>query len=53
MFFTTEKRDVSSAKSLQFQIRSFDKSFMEIRNNKAPKIEPCATLAVTLSQDEC
>ena len=53
MLFTTEKRDVSSAKSLQFQIRSFDKSFMEIRNNKGPKIELCATLAVTLSQDEC
>ena len=53
MLFTTEKRDVSSAKGLQFQIRSFDKSFMEIRNNRGPKIELCATLAVTLSQDEC
>ena len=28
MLFTTEKRDVSSTKSLQFEERSFDKSFM-------------------------
>ena len=26
---------------------------MWIRNNKGPKIEPCGTPAVTLSQDEC
>ena len=24
-----------------------------MRNNKGPKIEPCGTPAVTLSQDEC
>ena len=28
MLFTTEKREVSSAKSLKFEERSFDKSFM-------------------------
>ena len=53
MLFTTEKRDASSAKNLQFEERSFDKSFMKIRNNKSPKIEPCGTPAVTLSQDQC
>ena len=53
MLFTTEKREASSAKSLQFEERSFDKSFMPIRNNKGPKIEPCGTPAVTSSQDEC
>ena len=49
MLFTTEKREVSSAKSLQFEERSLGKSFMQIRNNKGSKIEPCGTPAVTLS----
>ena len=53
MLFTTVKRGVSSAKSLQFEKRSLYKSFTLIRTNKGPKIEPCGTPAVTLSQDEC
>ena len=53
MLFTTERRDVSSAKSLQFEERLLDKSFMKMRNNKGPKTEPCGTPALTLSQDEC
>ena len=53
MLFTTVKRDVSSAKSLQFEKRSLYKLFTLIRTNKGPKIEPYGTPSVTLSQDEC
>ena len=49
MLFTTEKREVSWAKSLQFEERSLGKSFMQIRNNKGSKMEPCGTPALTLS----
>ena len=40
MSLTTEKRDVSLAKSLQFGDTPFDKSLMLIRNNNGPKLEP-------------
>ena len=53
MLFSNEKRDVSSAKCLQFEKRSFGKSFMKIRNKKDPKIESCGTPAVTLPRNEC
>ena len=53
MLFGNEKRDVSSAKSLQFEERSFGKSFMKIRNEKDHKIKCCGTPAITLPQDEC
>ena len=49
MLFTTEKMEVSWAKSLQFEERSLGKSFMQIRNNKGSKMEPCGTPALTLS----
>ena len=41
MLFTTGKRDVSFEKCLQFEERSLEKSFMSMRNNKGPKVEPC------------
>ena len=46
MSLTTEKRDVSSAKSLQFEDTPFDKSLMQIRSNNGPKIEPWGTPAL-------
>ena len=52
MLFSNGKRDISSAKSLQFEERSFGKSFMKI-NKKDPKIESCGTPALTLPQNEC
>ena len=48
MLFTTVKRDVSSAKSLQFEKRSLYKLFTLARTNKGPKIEPYGTLSVTV-----
>ena len=53
MLLTTEKKRRIIGKKIQFEERSLDKSFMYLRNNKGPKIEPCGTPAVKLSQDEC
>ena len=53
MLFTTEKRDISSTKSLQFDKRLLGKSFTWMENNKGSTIKPCGTPAVALSQDEC
>ena len=39
-FFTVEKIDASSAKSLVLQERFFDKSSLWIRKNRDPKTEP-------------
>ena len=52
MLFTSEKRDLSSVKGLEFEKRSFDKSFMWIGSNKGRKIEPCVSPTVTLSQNK-
>ena len=45
--WTTENREVSSAKSLGFYDKSFDKLLMKIKNNKGPGIGPCGTPALT------
>ena len=45
--WTTENREVSSAKSLGFYHKSLDKSLMKIKNNEGPRIEPCGTPALT------
>ena len=53
MNVSSEIRNLSSTKSLQCKETSLDKSFMSIRNNNVPEIEPCGTPAVTYSQDAC
>ena len=40
MSCVTENRDVSSANSFALEDRSPDKSFMYIKNNNGPKMEP-------------
>ena len=46
--WTTERREVSSVKSLQFNDKPSDKSF-----RWGPKIDPCGTSEVTPFQEEC
>ena len=43
----TEHRDVSSANSFALEDKSPDKSFMYIKNNNGPKMEPWGMPAVT------
>ena len=51
---TTEKSDISSAKSLTFDIKPLGKSFLYTKINKDPKIEPCRIPALTCDQyDDC
>ena len=38
---TTENIEVSSAKTLAFEVSPSDKSLKYTKNNKGPKIEPC------------
>ena len=52
MSFTFEKIDVSSAKSLTFDIKLFVRSFMYITNSNGPKIDPYGTPALISSQWE-
>ena len=47
---TTEKIDVSSAKSLTFEFQLLGKLFICSRNNKSPRIEPSGTPALTCDQ---
>ena len=47
---TTEKIDVSSAKSLTFEFQLLGKLFIYSRNNKSPRIEPSGTPALTCDQ---
>ena len=47
MSFLTKKRDASSANNFALEDRSPDKSFMYIKNNNAPKMQPWGTPAVT------
>ena len=52
--FTTEKRDVSSAKSLTVQVNFSDKSLIYAKKNRGPKMDPCDTPALTGNQfDDC
>ena len=52
MSVTTEKRDVSPANNLAFDLRPSGKSLMYIRKSKGPRTEPCGTPALTSSHDE-
>ena len=45
--FTTEKRDVSSAKSLAVEVILSDKSLIYTKKNRGPKMEPFGTPAST------
>ena len=47
MSCVTKNRDVSSANSFALENRSPDKSFIYIKNNNGPKMEPCGTPALT------
>ena len=44
--FTTEKRDVSSAKSLTVEVKFSDKS-LYTKKNRGPKMDPCITPALS------
>ena len=48
----TEKRDVSSAKSLLSDDKPLAKSLIYIKNNNDPKMEPGGTPALTLIHEE-
>ena len=48
--FTTEKRDVSSAKSLAVEVILSDKSWIYTKKNRGPKMEPRRTLDLTGNQ---
>ena len=48
--FTTEKKDVSSAKSLAVEVILSDKSWIYTKKNKGPKMDPCHTLDLTGNQ---
>ena len=50
MSFTVEKIDVTSAKSLTFNIKLLGRSFMHIKNSNGPKIDHCGTPALISSQ---
>ena len=43
---TTEKIEVSSAKSLTFEVSPSGKSLIQTKNNKGSKTEPCGTPAL-------
>ena len=45
--FTTEKRDVSSAKSLTVEVTLSDKSLIYTKKNRGPKMDPFGTPAGT------
>ena len=52
--FTTEKRNVSSAKSLTVGVVFSDKSLIYSKKNRGPKMDPCGTPALTVNQfDDC
>ena len=42
---TTEKIEVSSAKSLTFEVSPSSKSLIQTKNNKGSRTEPCGTPA--------
>ena len=46
------KSEVSSANILTFDSRFSGRSFIKIRKNKGPKIDPCGTQATTSLHDE-
>ena len=47
--WTTEKSDVSSAKSLTFVVKPFDKSLIYTKKNRGRKMEPCGKPALILT----
>ena len=52
MSCVTENRDVSSVNNFVLEDRSPDKSFMYIKNNNGPKMEPWGTPAVTFCHSD-
>ena len=48
----TEKREISSAKSLVLEDKPSDKSLIYIKNNNGPRMEPWGTPALTLVHKE-
>ena len=53
VLWTTENSDVSSAKSLAFQIKLLAKSLMEIKNIKGQRADPWGMPAFKYAYDEC
>ena len=52
IFLTTEKSEVLSANNLGFDAKFSDKSLIQIKNNRGPRIEPWGTPASTLAHEE-
>ena len=50
--WTTEKSDMSSAKSLAFVVKPSHKLLIYTKKNKGPKIEPCGIPAIIFDQFE-
>ena len=48
----TEKREVSSTKNLEFEDNTVNKSLIQIKNNKGPRIGPLGSPAFTAVQLE-
>ena len=49
MSCATLKRNVSSANNFVLEDKSPDKSFIQIKNNNGPRVEPWGTPALTFS----
>ena len=48
--YNWKNRCISSAKSFTFDIKLLGRSFMYIKNSNGPKIDPCGTPALIISQ---
>ena len=48
-----EKREVSFANNFGFEVKSSDKSLIQIRKNNGPRTDPRGTPASKLTQVEC
>ena len=53
IFWTSENREVPSANNFGFDVKSSDKSLIQIRKNNGPRIDLWGTPASILVQNEC
>ena len=53
IILTAENSGVSSAKSLTLELKPLDKSLIQIKNSKGPRIDPWGTPALTFAHEEC
>ena len=48
---TLAKKEISLAKSLAFIVNPSKQSFIQIKNNNGPRIDPCGTSVSRLDDD--